>query len=68
MKSSVKTHLQCQQKNSWCMFFKYSYIFMIVSFHIAVGLMWCDVMWCDVCVCVNKRDVENETEEIAVEN
>ena len=64
MKSSVKTHLQCQQKNSWCMFFKYSYIFMFVTFHIAVGLMWCDVM----CVCVNKRDVENETEEIAVEN
>ena len=34
---------------------------MFVSFHIAIGLKWCDV-------CVNKRDAENETREIVVEN
>ena len=39
------------------MFYKYSYIFMLVSFHVAIGLMWCDV-------CVDKRDLENETREI----
>ena len=32
-----------KKKNTWCMcmFFKYSYIFMFESFHIAVGLVWC---------------------------
>ena len=34
---------------------------MFASFHIAIGLMWCDV-------CVKKRDVENETREIIAEN
>ena len=34
---------------------------MFVSFDIAIGLMWCDVS-------VNKRNVENETREIIVEN
>ena len=50
------------------MFFKYFYIFMFVSLHEAIGLMWCDVMWC-VCVrgcvrvCVNKRDIGNEAKD-----
>ena len=47
---------------------------MFVTFHIAIGLMWCVcvcvcVCVCGVCcVCENKRDVENETREIIVEN
>ena len=47
------------------MFFKYSHIFMFVSSHIAISLMLYDVC---VCVCVNKRDVGNETGEIILEN
>ena len=47
------------------MFFKHSYIFMFVSFHIAIGLMFVRVRVCvcvRVCVrvCVNKRDVETK--------
>ena len=38
---------------------------MLVSFRIAIGLMCVCVC---VCVYVNKRDVENETREIIVEN
>ena len=51
--------------------FQISYIFMFVSFHIAIGLMCvcvCVCMCVCVCVCVNERDVENEKREIIVEN
>ena len=43
---------------------------MFVNFHIAVGLRWCDVMCVCVCVsmCVNKKDVKNESREIIIEN
>ena len=45
------------------MFFKYSYIFKFASFHIAIGLMRCDMY-----AYVNKRDVENKTREKIVQN
>ena len=58
------------------MFFKYSYIFMFVSFHIAIGLMRCDVNLLHIFRKPFPRntsgwlllDVENKTREIIAEN